>query len=186
MEREREHLVHDIERARSLAAQAGIPAAPATGKRPEKLLAVIGIGDRSHRDDGAGPEVARRLRLAHPPGVTVVEQEGEAASLIEAWSGVDEALVIDAISSGSPPGTIHRFDVDGDPLPVEMFRPAGHPHGLADAVELAREIDRLPGRLVVYGIEGENFETGEGLTPTIQRVVARLVMDLYHELSGAS
>jgi hydrogenase maturation protease len=185
MERERDHLIHDIEKARSLAGRAGIPVRRvAEGER--KLLAVIGIGDRSHGDDGAGPEVARRLRLAHPPGVFVEEEEGKPGSLIEAWSGADEALVIDAISSGSTPGTIHRFEVNGEPLPPGLFRPAGQSQGLGDAVELAREMDRLPGRLVVYGIEGESFAAGEGLTPAVQRVVARLVMDLYHELTGAS
>jgi hydrogenase maturation protease len=58
--------------------------------------------------------------------------------------------------------------------------------GLPEAVELARELGRLPGRLVVYGIEGENFEAGEGLTEAVQKTVAKLVLDLYRELTGAS
>jgi hydrogenase maturation protease len=58
--------------------------------------------------------------------------------------------------------------------------------GLPEAVELARELDRLPPRLVVYGIEGESFEAGEGLSYPVQKTVEKLVMDLYHELSGAS
>src|SRR6266545_4722145 len=107
MERHRDDLVHDIEKCRSLARRAGIPARP---PEADKLLALIGIGNRFRRDDGAGLEVARRLRLAHPPGVTFFEQEGEPASLIETWSEVEEALVVDAVSSGSPPGTVHRFD----------------------------------------------------------------------------
>jgi Ni,Fe-hydrogenase maturation factor len=50
--------------------------------------------------------------------------------------------------------------------------------GLPEAVALARELDRLPGRLVVYGIEGENFEAGEGLTEPVQKTVEKLVLDL--------
>jgi hydrogenase maturation protease len=53
-------------------------------------------------------------------------------------------------------------------------------------VELARELGRLPGRLIVYAIEGESFETGEGLSYPVQKTVEKLVMDLYRELSGAS
>jgi hydrogenase maturation protease len=53
-------------------------------------------------------------------------------------------------------------------------------------VELARELGQLPGRLMVYGIEGETFETGEGLSEPVQKTVEKLVLDLYHELSGAS
>ena len=42
---------------------------------------------------------------------------------------------------------------------------------LPEAVELARELDRLPRRLVVYGIEGESFEAGEGLSPAVETTV---------------
>jgi hydrogenase maturation protease len=186
MERQRDDLVREIEQARRLASEAGIPSASDLDRGEHKLLAVIGIGNRAHGDDAAGLEVARRLRLAHPPGVVLREEGGAPASLVEAWSGADEALVVDAISSGSPPGTIHRVEVNGEPLPADVFRPSGHAAGLAEAVELARELDRLPGRLVVYGIEDERFEAGDRLSTSVQRAVAQLVMDLYNELSGAS
>ena len=56
---------------------------------------------------------------------------------------------------------------------------------MAEAVELARELDRLPGRLAVYGIEGESFEVGEGLTPIVEEAVERLVGQLRRELGGS-
>jgi hydrogenase maturation protease len=187
MEREREHLTRDIEHARSLAARAGIRIDRKEVERKEKrLLSLIGVGNRFRRDDAAGLEVVRRLRLAHPPGVILIEQEGEPASLIEAWASADEALVVDGVSSGSTPGKVHRFDVTDAPLPAEVFNPSTHAMGLPEAVELARELDRLPGRLVVYGIEGESFEAGEGLTEPVQKTVEKLVLDLYRELTGAS
>ena len=189
MEREREHLDRDIEHARSLAARAGIPldrqVERAVEKEEKRLLSLIGIGNHFRRDDAAGLEVARRLRLAHPPGVILIEQEGEPASLIEAWSTVEESLVVDAISSGSEPGRLHRFDVTHAPLPAEIFSVSTHALGLPEAVELARELGRLP-RLVVYGIEGETFEAGEGLSDPVEKTVEKLVLDLYNELSGAS
>jgi hydrogenase maturation protease len=189
MEREREHLDRDIEHARSLAARAGIPldrqVERAVEKEEKRLLSLIGIGNHFRRDDAAGLEVARRLRLAHPPGVILIEQEGEPASLIEAWSTVEESLVVDAISSGSEPGRLHRFDVTHAPLPAEIFSVSTHALGLPEAVELARELGRLP-RLVVYGIEGETFEAGEGLSDPVEKTVEKLVLDLYSELSGAS
>jgi hydrogenase maturation protease len=190
MEREREHLDREIEHARAMAEQAGIEiereAATQIEGEVRKLLSLIGIGNRFRRDDAAGLEVVRRLRLAHPPGVVLVEEEGEPASLIEAWRTADEALVVDGISSGSQPGRLHRFDVSDAPLPAEIFNPSTHSMGLPEAIELARELDRLPGRLVVYGIEGESFEAGEGLSDSVQRTVEKLVLDLYHELTGAS
>ncbi len=186
MERHYDQLARDIDRARSLARKAHIPIDRPVQVGKPKLLALIGIGDRRRGDDGAGLEVARRLRLAHPPGVTILEQEGEPASLLETWSDADEVLVVDGVSSGAEPGTLHRFEVGDQPLPAELFRPSSHALGVAEAVELARELNRLPDRLVVYGIEGESFDIGEGLTPVVQNAVAQLVMELYRELEGRS
>jgi hydrogenase maturation protease len=186
MEREREHLVHDIERARSLAARVGMRVDREREREEgEKQLSLIGIGNRSRSDDAAGLEVVRRLRLAHPPGVRLIEQEGEPVSLIESWSAADEAVVVDAVSSGSAPGTLYRFDVTDAPLPAEVF-PSTHAMGLPEAVELARQLGRLPGRLVVYGVEGESWEAGERLSEPVQKTVEKLVLDLYRELTGAS
>jgi hydrogenase maturation protease len=186
MEREREHLVHDIERARSLAARAGMRVDRERERAEgEKQLSLIGIGNRFRSDDAAGLEVVRRLRLAHPPGVRLIEQEGEPVSLIESWSTVDEAVVVDAVSSGSAPGTLYRFDVTDAPLPAQVF-PSTDAMGLPEAVELARQLRRLPRRLVVYGVEGESWEAGEGLSEPVQKNVKKLVLDLYRELTGAS
>jgi hydrogenase maturation protease len=182
MERQREQLQLDIEVARHKAHGLGISLAHAPESGYRAWLALIGVGNRFRGDDGAGLEVASRLRATHPPGCRILEEEGEPGSLIEDWALVQEALVVDAVSTGAEPGTLHRFDATAEPLPVELFRSSTHALGIADAVELARELDRLPPRLAVYGIEGENFETGEGLSPAVDATVDKLVAELCDEL----
>jgi hydrogenase maturation protease len=182
MERQREQLQRDIEVARHKAHGLGISLAHAPESGYRAWLALIGVGNRFRGDDGAGLEVASRLRATHPPGCRILEEEGEPGSLIEDWALVQEALVVDAVSTGAEPGTLHRFDATAEPLPVELFRSSTHALGIADAVELARELDRLPPRLAVYGIEGENFETGEGLSPAVEATVDKLVAELCEEL----
>lgn len=184
MQRQREQLQRDIENARRRAHGLGISLAHAPESGYRAWLALIGVGNRYRSDDAAGLEVARRLRETRPPGIRVLEEEGEPASLIEAWALVKEALVIDAVASGAAPGTLHRFDATHGSLPTEMFRDSTHSLGVADAVELGRELDRLPDRIAVYGIEGENFETGEGLTSAVQATVDALVSELHDELGG--
>src|SRR6266545_5445451 len=82
MERRREELQHDIETARREAHGLGISLehAPESGFRA--WLALIGVGNRFRGDDGAGLEVASRLRATHPPGCRILEEEGEPGSLI--------------------------------------------------------------------------------------------------------
>lgn len=184
MEQHRDQLDRDMRYARRLATEEGIPLYPPGAHNADKLLIVIGIGNRWRRDDGAGPEVARRLHEAAPRAVKILEQEGEPTSLLAGWDGADEALVIDGVSSGAAPGTRHRFEVAGEPLPAQLFRPSTHALGVAEAVELARELYRLPKRLVVYGIEGDDFGVGEGLSAAVETAVAELVAELAEELGG--
>ena len=182
MERHRDQLAQDIEDARRDAHELGMSLrhAPESGYRA--WCALIGVGNRYRSDDAAGLEVARRLRKMHPAGIRIVEGEGEPSSLLQAWELVAEALVIDAVRSGAEPGTLRRFEATREPLPVEMFRPSTHALGVADAVELGRELEKLPPRLAVYAIEGANFEVGEGLSPAVDETVDRLVMEIHDEL----
>lgn len=182
MMRHRDQLAHDIEEARREAHGLGLSLAHAPESGYRAWLALVGVGNRFRSDDAAGLEVARRVREMHPRGIRVVEEEGEPGSLLQAWELVAEALVIDAVEADEEPGALLRFEATAGPLPVELFRPSTHALGVADAVELGRELERLPHRLAVYGIAGENFETGEGLSPPVQTTVDALVEELHDEL----
>jgi hydrogenase maturation protease len=140
-------------------------------------LLVIGVGNEWRSDDGAGIALARLLAPA-PPGVRVLAREGEPLDLIEEWTGAGEAIVVDAASSGAAPGTVHRLDARGGPLPVELFGQSTHALSVAEAVELGRALGRLPERLLVLGIEGERFGAGNGLTPAVEAAVGRLAAEL--------
>ena len=141
---------------------------------------VIGIGNGYRSDDGAGLAVAERLH-AEAPDLDVVTNEQEPLRLIDAWDGADLALVVDAVSSGAEPGTIHRFDATDDFPPVTVFHGSTHAIGVWDAIALARTLGRLPGRVLVYGIEGERFSAAEGLSPAVAAAVDAIVPELVEE-----
>jgi hydrogenase maturation protease len=136
------------------------------------------VGNGWRGDDGAGLAVARRVRELAPAGVEVREVEGDATALVEAWSGAEHVVVVDAAESGAEPGTVRRFDAAAQPLPVRSLRSSTHAFGVADAVELARALGRLPQRLDVYGIEGASFVAGDRLSPPVERAVAQLAREL--------
>ena len=122
--------------------------------------AVIGVGNAWAGDDAAGLLVARAVRARVPPGVEVIEHEGEPTSLLEEWQGAALAVVVDATSGGGRPGEVRVMDATGGPLPAQFTGTSTHAFGLAEAIELGRALGRLPGRLVVVGVEGESFEAG--------------------------
>ena len=86
--------------------------------------------------------------------------------------------MVDAVQSGAEPGTIHALDASSRRMPIELFKGSTHAFGLAEAVELARALDRLPTSLLVYGIEGQSFSAGRGLTTEVERAVGSLVRRL--------
>ncbi|MGA4837575.1 hydrogenase maturation protease [Streptomyces sp. G45] len=133
-------------------------------------IAVVGVGNEYRRDDGLGPAVVERLRRRAaarplPAGTTLTTCEGEPGRLLALWEGADLALVVDAAHAHpGTPGRVHRIELDAE----RLARPpsaTSHGLGLGEAVELARVLGRLPGRLVVYAVEGADHSLGSGPSP---------------------
>ena len=154
--------------------------------KTEGKVLVIGIGNELRGDDAVGILVARRVADRHLPGVRVLEHSGEGASLLEAWVGAQSVIIVDAVSSGSAPGTIRRFDAAREPLPAQAFPSSTHAFGLQDAVEVARALNLLPTRLVLYGIEGKSFELGEEVSVELVDPVARVFESILEDVRAAN
>lgn len=128
---------------------------------------VIALGHPDRGDDGAGPALLERLRGQAPAGVLLRHHTADALGLLDLWSGAAWAVLLDAAVSGAPPGTLHRRSLPDQPLPAGPARWSTHGFGLAEAVALARSLDRLPGRLVVYALEAGAVTPGTGLSPPV-------------------
>jgi hydrogenase maturation protease len=131
-------------------------------------LLVVGVGNQFRGDDALGPIVARRIGAMGLPNVDVVEGPPDGAYLIELLRERECAFLVDAFSSGSPPGMLHRHDASLQRLPAYLFRHSSHSFGVAEAIELGRRLGLLPSRLFVYGIEGQDFATGNALSPAVE------------------
>ena len=134
-------------------------------------VVVIGVGNRMRSDDGAGPAVLDRLREAAPSGVALVESMGDVAQILDAWSGARRVVIVDAVMSGSPPGTVHELDGRGG-IPASWRSPSSHLIGLAEAIELGDSLGSLPAEVTVFGIEVENVAGGTALTDPVAAAVA--------------
>jgi hydrogenase maturation protease len=145
---------------------------------------VIGVGNSWAGDDAAGVLVVQALRDRLPGEVAAVTHEGEPTALLDLWDGARLAIVVDAVEGAEPPGTVHTFDATGSPLPASIEGRSTHAVTVAQAIELARSLGRLPARLVVVGIEGRSFEAGAELLPEVAGAIdaaAERVLDLLRE-----
>ena len=135
----------------------------------------IGVGNLFRADDAAGLLTARALQSRRLPGVRVIESTGDLSDFLSAWAAYEFVIVIDAVSSGRPPGHIHRLETHTAPLPVRPFTSSSHGFGVAEAIEIGRALGQLPGHLIIYGIEGGDFTLGNSVTPAVADAIARLV-----------
>lgn len=143
---------------------------------------IIGVGNEYRGDDSAGLVVARELSALALPRVDILEHSGEAGSLMDTWREANRVFLIDATRTGTGLGTIYRFNVDGASIPMQFRSTSTHDLGIAEAIELARLMGRLPKHLVVYGIEGQNFTVGAALSLPVERACREVVARVAREL----
>jgi len=161
-------------------------AAAAAGRDAVAVL-VIGVGNRLRADDGAGLEAVRRVRDRAPVDwLEVRELRGDPTELLDVWLGREAVVLVDTMRSGATPGTIVRLDASHEPLPALERRGLSSTHatGLADTIELARALGRLPARVIVYAVEGRRYDAGAGLSREIAAMVPTLAERVLREVGS--
>ena len=147
-------------------------------------VVVIGIGNPWRGDDGVGHAVARELRGRLPKEVTVLEREGEASALIDAWRGAPAAILIDAEAGNDVVGTLRRRDLRHTACPPPARDPSGHAFGVAYAVALAGAIGALPRCLILYTVAGGSYGVGRPLSAAVEAAIPSVVDAIRREISA--
>lgn len=160
-----------------------------TTARAERDLLVIGVGNSWRGDDAAGPAAARRVRtLGGEIGLTgrfrVEEEVRDGAALMERWSGARRVWLIDAALGPGHAGRVHRLDAGRAPLPAGLALGSSHRFGVAEAVEVARRLDRLPESLVIYAIEAAGFAPGDDMSEPVAQAVMAVAESIVLEISS--
>jgi hydrogenase maturation protease len=166
--------------------------ANACGAEDTPGVVVAGLGSEFRHDDGAGSLVAAQVATAVGQACDVGPLS-DPLDLLGLWDKATLAVVIDAVRTGGEPGSIFRVDISPgpDPGPFDGRREAHGPTsthgiGLGGVLRLAHATGRAPSRVVVVGIEGQDFSRGEGLSDPVKRALpgaVDLVITLIEEVS---
>ena len=143
---------------------------------------VIGIGNPDRGDDAAGLRVVEMLRETPIPGARLVTVTGDMLRLLDSFADADSAVLIDAMHTGAVAGSVVRFDASSAQIKndLESFA-SSHAFNLAETIELARSLNRLPPRLVVFGIEAADFTLGNDLSAAVAGAVAAVAERIREE-----
>jgi hydrogenase maturation protease len=184
------------------ARQTGTTAASGAAQDAARIL-VAGVGNIFLRDDGFGPEVARRLaEQERSPDVAegpAGQEPGPAASArvvdygirgmhlaYDLLAGVDALVLVDTVASdgrGTAPGSLRVLQVRAEDL--EGTAPLD-PHGMDPAAVLDRLRSlggRLPVTYVVGCVPAETTE-GIGLSPPVAAAVPQAMAAVVNLLTG--
>lgn len=147
-------------------------------------VVVLGIGNTIMSDEGVGVHAVGALRRAYtlPDFVDIIDGGTSSMELLDDLADVDLLVVVDAVKAGKPEGTLVRL-ADSE-VPV-FFRSKLSPHqiGLSDVMASLEFVGQFPKRMVVIGVQAENFELGLEMTPLIASRVPELVAMVAAELA---
>jgi hydrogenase maturation protease len=143
---------------------------------PPVNTVVIGIGNRDRADDALGLLAVDRLQADPLPGVRLATARGDVLKVLDLLEGADTVILIDAMKTGTTPGHVLRLDASRGAVKAQLDSFAStHTVNLAEAVELARALGKLPPRLIIYGVEAADFTLGNGLSPAVEAVLEHVI-----------
>lgn len=140
---------------------------------------VVCIGNRVRGDDGAGQRVADILESEH--GITAVRVQTPAELLNIPLDDVSHLVVVDALERVSRSGEIHRFQSVENLSTAVPWR-STHTMSVPEALKLMKLLTTFPEKITIYGIEGESFQPGVGISEGVEkacRIVAKEIAKFF-------
>ena len=139
---------------------------------------IVGLGNPILGDDGIGWRVAEAVQAdLNDPDVEVLCLSLGGLALMEHLAGYRRVLIVDAMTTGAPPGTLHRMSGrEMDELSIQHTASV-HDLSLAAALRFGRQMGLLlPEEIQIVGVEAlPEFEFGECLSPAVENALPQAV-----------
>ena len=141
-------------------------------------IKLLGIGQSMRGDDEVGLIIVQRWIKDHGAAYSETVEaevlESPGITLLSAIAGLDAAVLVDAVRSGAPPGTLHKL-AEEDLASFTEGTGSAHGWGTAETLSLGRQLipEDMPERIVIIGVEAVQFELGEGLSPAVRASVPK-------------
>ncbi len=145
---------------------------------------VLGVGNLLLADDGVGIHTIRRLQEMAQLSQEVQVLDGGTAGLdlLYYLEGVAHLLIVDAVETGQPAGTLARITADEVPAYLAL-KMSPHEIGLPDMLFAAKLRDLYPEEVVILGVQPATTEVGLELSPPVAAQLDALVERVLAELA---
>jgi hydrogenase maturation protease len=157
--------------------------AHATAEPRSGGVLVLGLGNVLLGDDGIGAAAVDRLERDYriPPEIRLVEGGTLGLSLLDEIAEARHVILVDAVATDAPPGTLVRLD-GGDAMDAVRDRLSVHQVGVADLLNAARLIGRYPCSVVLLGLVPAAITLSVARTRTVEAGIGALVRAIILEV----
>lgn len=151
-----------------------------------RRIVVLGVGNLLLGDEGLGIRCVEAFERQSPPdNVRCIDGGTSTHELLEDLENLDALVILDAVASGQPPGTLVRLE--GDAIPSAFSnKMSPHQHGINDLLATLKFLDRAPGRVVLIGVEPSVMELSLELSPLVRGVMPSMVALVSREVAALS
>jgi len=134
----------------------------------KRSIAIVGAGNEFRGDDRVGIAILRELKGLLPAEVKTMELTGDQSTLLELMQEATSLIIVDAVCSSAPAGTIFQINATEEPFPESFFSVSTHGIDLARSIELARAMKQMPELVLIYGIVGKDFSFSTSMSRQVE------------------
>jgi hydrogenase maturation protease len=141
----------------------------------ESPILILGIGNVLLSDEGAGVRALEQLqeRYLLPDQVQALDGGTMGLDLLPYIEQTSALLILDAVRTGKPPGSLVRLE--GDEIPAVLPQKLSvHQVGLQELLAACLFRQTLPARIVLWGIEPAVIGWGLELSAPVATSLGRL------------
>ena len=148
-------------------------------------MKIIAVGNSFYGDDGVGVAVLDIIRQFDVfPEAELVDVQTDALALLDHLARGEKNVVVDAAQMGLEPGAAVGFRPSEVRLKIKSDHLSMHGFGLAEAFDLAVQLDKMPSDVLIVGVEPERVEINKGLSDIVNRAVPRIISIIQAEVQS--
>ncbi len=156
---------------------ASVFSVPVLRKHLKGKIVVVGIGNTLRGDDGAGPELIRKLKISfshsRPPPIYLIDAGDVPENYLQKIAGYkpDTILLVDAVDFQSPPGSITITDAGA----IRNDTISTHNASLKLVMDYLKKETKAD--IFLLGIQPGNLAFGSGLSKPVRQAVEKIKKD---------
>jgi hydrogenase maturation protease len=148
-------------------------------------LKIIAVGNAFFGDDGIGTAVLESIRQEGLfPGAELVDIQTDALALLEHLVPGEWNVIVDAAKMGLDPGEAVGFTPAEIRLKIKSDPLSTHGFGLAEVFAMATQLNKLPERVLIVGVEPERIAINQGLSDAARKAVPRVIAIIQAEVQA--